>query len=321
MEKEDVLDDKSSTAFKINWSSSNIPSNFVVNNTLPPSLAHSYSHQTLLGHGQQFSKKLLPSRTKFRTHATVKVLPMGHDHLAERKLRDSVQKSDTSTLFELINKGVNVSGADSKHRTALHFAAAQGNAQTLKVLLENGANPNAKDLNGNTPLHLAACTNQVKIVTLLLQAGSDVNASDFSGKTPLDLANSRLRILYGNQNIRGKPSIYCEEVKQVIEMIKAYMSRLGNTKAEETLDQLCSMLGDSTTTEEVCKIVAMVEYSWVHLFPFFFFAPIKTCCVVLKEFLSSFLTLPHSCCSFHVDLSMFPFDHDCVLINNLSRSH
>lgn len=332
MEKEDVLDDKSSTAFKINWSSSNIPSNFVVNNTLPPSLAHSYSHQTLLGHGQQFSKKLLPSRTKFRTHATVKVSPMGHDHLAERKLRDSVQKSDTSTLFELINKGVNVSGADSKHRTALHFAAAQGNAQTLKVLLENGANPNAKDLNGNTPLHLAACTNQVKIVTLLLQAGSDVNASDFSGKTPLDLANSRLRILYGNQNIRGKPSIYCEEVKQVIEMIKAYMSRLGNTKAEETLDQLCTMLGDSTTTEEVCKIVAMVEYSWMHLFPFFF-VPIKTCCVVLKEFLSSFLTLPHSCCSCHVDLSMLPFvsvrlllkksvvsDRDCVLINNLSRS-
>ena len=43
--------------------------------------------------------------------------------------------------------------------------------------------------------------------------------------------------------------------------------------------------------------------------------------------------LPHSCCSCHVDLSMFPFvsvrlllkksvvsDRDCVLINNLSRS-
>lgn len=71
----------------------------------------------------------------------------------------------------------------------------------------------------------------------------------------------------------------------------------------------------------------------MHLFPFFF-APIKTCCVVLKEFLSSFFTLPHSCCGCHVDLSMFPFvsvrlllkksfvsDRDCVLINNLSRSH
>ena len=55
---------------------------------------------------------------------------------------------------------------------------------------------------------------------------------------------------------------------------------------------------------------------------------------MLKEFLSSFLTLPHSCCGCHVDLSMFPFvsvrlllkksvvnDRDCVLINNLSKSH
>ena len=56
--------------------------------------------------------------------------------------------------------------------------------------------------------------------------------------------------------------------------------------------------------------------------------------MVLKEFLSSFLTVPHSCCGCHVDLSMFPFvsvrlllkksvvsDRDCVLINNLSKSH
>ena len=55
---------------------------------------------------------------------------------------------------------------------------------------------------------------------------------------------------------------------------------------------------------------------------------------MLKEFLSSFLTLPHSCYGCHVDLSMFPFvsvrlllkksvvnDRDCVLINNLSKSH
>lgn len=257
--EEDKPDEQNSTSFKINWSSSKVPSNFLMNTTIPPTIGHSYSHQTLLEHGQQFSKKLLPSRAKLRTHATAKVSPLGRDFLAERKLRDTVQQSDTDTLFELINKGVNVCGADSKRRTALHFAAAQGNDHTLKILLENGANPNARDLNGNTPLHLAACTNQVKIVTLLLQAGSDVNASDFSGKTPLDLANSRLRVLYSNQNIREKPSIYCEEVKQVIDMIKAYMSRLGNTKAEERLDELCSMLGDSATTEEVCEVPAILE--------------------------------------------------------------
>ena len=53
-----------------------------------------------------------------------------------------------------------------------------------------------------------------------------------------------------------------------------------------------------------------------------------------KRVLSSFLTLPHSYCSRHADMCMVPFvgvrlllkksvvsDRDCVLINNLSRSH
>ena len=253
-------DEKNTASFKINWSSSNLASNLLLNTAVPSTVGHSYSQQTVLEHGRQFSQKLLPSRLRLRTQASTKCSPLGSDYLAEKKLRDAVHKSNTNTLFELINQGVNVCGADSKRRTALHFAAAQGNDHTLRVLLENGANPNAKDLNGNTPLHLAACTNQLKIVTLLLQAGSDVNAADFSGKTPLDLAYSRLRVLQGDLNIREKPSVYCEEVKQVIEMIKAYMSRLGNTKAEETLDQFSSMLGDSATTEEVCYEHILLAY-------------------------------------------------------------
>ncbi|KAL9966514.1 hypothetical protein ACROYT_G024600 [Oculina patagonica] len=253
MEKEDQ-DERNSTSFKINWPSTNFDSNLLVNTAIPSTVGHSYSQQTVLEHGRQFSKKILPSRLRLRAQSSNKCSPLGHDYLAEKKLRDAVHQSNTDTLFALINQGVNVCSADSKRRTALHFAAAQGNDRTLRVLLENGANPNAKDLNGNTPLHLAACTNQLKIVTLLLQAGSDVNAADFTGKTPLDLAYSRLRVLQGDQNIREKPSIYCEEVKQVIDMIKAYMSRLGNTKAEETLDQFSSMLGDSATTEQVDEV-------------------------------------------------------------------
>lgn len=251
MAEEKDQDEKKLTPFKIDWSSSNFAFNFLENTTIPSTVGHSYSQQTALEHGQQFSKKVLPSRLRLRTQASTKSSPVGREYLAEKKLRDAVHQTNPNALFELINQGVNVCGADSKRRTALHFAAAQGNELTLKVLLANGANPNAKDLNGNTPLHLAACTNQLKIVTLLLQAGSDVNAADFSGRTPLDLAYSRLRVLQGDQKIREKPSIYCDEVKQVIEMIKAYMSRLGNTKAEETLDQFSSMLGDTTTTEEV----------------------------------------------------------------------
>ena len=244
---------KNTTSFQINWPTSSLSSSLPLNTAIYPTVGHSYPYQTIREHGRQFSPKVLPSRLKLRNHASVKFSPLGHDLMAERKLRDAVQQSKVDTLFELINRGVNVCSADSKRRTALHFAAAQGNEQTLQMLLENGANPNAKDLNGNTPLHLAACTNQLKIVTLLLQAGASANEADFSGKTPLDLAYSRLRVLHDDQNIREKPSVYCEEVKQVIELIKAYMLRLGNTKAEETLDNMCSMLGKSVTTKEVCQ--------------------------------------------------------------------
>lgn len=278
---DDNKDEENPASFKINWSNSNFASNSLVNTAnIPTTLGQSYSEQTVLEHGRQFSKKLLPSRLRLRSQASTKCSPLGRDYLAERKLRDAVHQSNPNTLFELINQGVNICGADSKKRTALHFAAAQGNDQTLRILLENGANPNAKDLNGNTPLHLAACTNQLKIVTLLLQAGSDVNAADFSGKTPLDLAYSRLRVLQGDRNIRGKPSVYCEEVKQVIDMIKAYMSRLGNKKAEKTLDQFCSMLGNSATTEEVCqKSVLLVNMKfnslWLKFSPLFGFMYLK----------------------------------------------
>lgn len=241
---------KNTTPFQIDWSSSNLCSNLPMNTAMPSTVGCNYSLQ----HGNQFSPKTLPSRLKLRSHASTKFSPLGQDYLAEKKLRDAAQQSKTDTLFELINQGVNVCSADSKRRTALHFAAAQGNDHTLQMLLANGANPNAKDLNGNTPLHLAACTNQLKIVTLLLQAGASVNAADFSGKTPLDLAYSRLRVLHGDQDIRDKPSIYCEEVKQVIELIKAYMLRLGDKTAEETLDNICSMLGESVTTEEVDEV-------------------------------------------------------------------
>ena len=251
MSKE-LQENETSSAFVINWSQSNIPSDTPMNTVLPPAVEQSFSHPVHLDHGKQFSRKILPSRVKRRALAYSKSSPAAHDHLTEKRFWDAVYQSKTNSLFQLISQGVNVCGADSKRRTALHFAATQGNYTLLKVLLENGANPNAKDLNGNTPLHLAACTNQLKIVTLLLEAGSDINAADFSGKTPLDLARSRLRILHGDENVRGEPTIYCKEVRQIIDMIKAYISRLGNMMPEEKqLDDISNLLGNTTTTKEV----------------------------------------------------------------------
>ncbi|KAJ3007295.1 UNVERIFIED_CONTAM: hypothetical protein HDU68_003605, partial [Siphonaria sp. JEL0065] len=117
---------------------------------------------------------------------------------------------------------------DSKRRTMLHFACAQGSVQVVSLLLrfrdqyfgpnkrpvgsnsddeeddDDGDEDNTlpanrmlamRDINGSSPLHLAVVGNHLSIVSMLLQAGADLTGCDGSGRTPVDLVKSRLRIL------------------------------------------------------------------------------------------------------------------------------
>jgi hypothetical protein len=195
--------------------------------------------------------KILPSHTKHKAKTYVKRSTLGHGYLLERKLREAVNNSDWGSLCKLIDGGVDPSGADSKGRTALHFAATHGDEHIVKTLIDHRANVNARDLNGNTPLHLAACSNQVKIVTLLLRGGTDINALDYTGKTPLDVAMSRLRILHSDESIRGVPKKYRDEVKQIIDMLKEYMYVAGFKEEEKELDNLCKKLDLTISIEQV----------------------------------------------------------------------
>ena len=61
----------------------------------------------------------------------------------------------------LLSTGLDVSAADEKGRTALHFASAKGHLEMVERLIREGADVNRLDHVGNTPLHLAACTNKV----------------------------------------------------------------------------------------------------------------------------------------------------------------
>ena len=95
----------------------------------------------------------------------------GLNFLAEKRFREAANNNNCEMVERLIEEGVSVSSADSKKRTALHFAASKGDVATVRVLLNHGANSNAKDVNGNTPLHLAACASNIKIVTMLAEHG------------------------------------------------------------------------------------------------------------------------------------------------------
>lgn len=70
-------------------------------------------------------------------------------------------------------------------RSAVHEAAAQGQARQLQQLIEAGAAINSLAAECITPLHEACIRGQTQCVKLLLNAGAQVDARNIDGSTPL----------------------------------------------------------------------------------------------------------------------------------------
>ncbi|KAG8199145.1 hypothetical protein JTE90_015980 [Oedothorax gibbosus] len=84
-----------------------------------------------------------------------------------------------------------VTTARSKNNsTALHQAAAGGNAEVVTVLLQSGSNPNDETDEGYTPLHIAAKYGHVAVLHALKSAMSWRTASKKTGLTALHIAAS-----------------------------------------------------------------------------------------------------------------------------------
>ncbi|XP_036862898.1 ankyrin repeat domain-containing protein 54 isoform X2 [Manis javanica] len=157
---------------------------------------------------------------------------------------------------QLLEDGVDPCAADDKGRTALHFASCNGNDQIVQLLLDHGADPNQRDGLGNTPLHLAACTNHVPVITTLLRGGARVDALDRAGRTPLHLAKSKLNILQeGHSQCLEAVRL---EVKQIIQMLREYLERLGRHEQRERLDDLCTRLQMTSTKEQVDEVTDLL---------------------------------------------------------------
>ena len=97
---------------------------------------------------------------------------------------------------------------DEYGRTALHYAAIDGNETEVKKLLLSGENPSLQDDNGWTPLHFAAQSVSADITNMLIEAGSDIHLKDSFGNTPL---HNKLGISYqcptGCKHCIGKLSV------------------------------------------------------------------------------------------------------------------
>ena len=86
----------------------------------------------------------------------------------------------------LLDHGAAVNMANEKRATPLHRAIEH--AQVVALLIDRGADVNATDDRGRTPLHWAARYTEPKTVALLIGSGADVNAADHAGETPLHRA-------------------------------------------------------------------------------------------------------------------------------------
>jgi ankyrin repeat protein len=110
--------------------------------------------------------------------------------LAASPVADVAQHGDREAVRSLLREGADVNASQGDGMSALHWAAAAGDAEMAAMLVEAGANVRAVTRIGHyTPLHLACRGGNAAVVELLLEAGSEVNArTSPGGTTPLHLA-------------------------------------------------------------------------------------------------------------------------------------
>lgn len=105
------------------------------------------------------------------------------------EIHDATDNSDLAELKKLAGKGVDINEVDFIKGSALHIAAAQGNAEIVAELINLGADVQTQEFGkDDTPLHRAALSGSTAVVQLLLEAGAEINALNDIQKTPLHVA-------------------------------------------------------------------------------------------------------------------------------------
>ncbi|OXB60866.1 hypothetical protein ASZ78_014418 [Callipepla squamata] len=148
-----------------------------------------------------------------------------------------------------LHRRLGPTGKESHALKRLREAANGNDLDTVQQLLEDGADPCAADDKGRTALHFASCNGNDHI-------GARVDALDRAGRTPLHLAKSKLNIL--QEGISHSLEAVRLEVKQIIQMLREYLDRLGRHEQKEQLDDLCSKLQRTSTKEQVDEVTDLL---------------------------------------------------------------
>eukprot|EP00037_Helgoeca_nana_P016262 m.153174 g.153174 ORF g.153174 m.153174 type:complete len:148 (-) comp23433_c0_seq1:250-693(-) len=115
------------------------------------------------------------------------------------KLMSAIGRGDEQGVAELLKVGpCGLSRATRMlGNTALHRAAAAGNANVVQLLLAKGNHPTklsrvtATNHDGWTPMHEAAYAGHDKVVELLVASGGSSAARNTDGLAPIALAKHR----------------------------------------------------------------------------------------------------------------------------------
>jgi ankyrin repeat protein len=91
----------------------------------------------------------------------------------------------------LLQHGMPADETTDEGDTALHIATLHSHASIVQLLISAGADVDAADADGCTALHIAAEAGDTSIVRLLLDADADLDAADEGGETPLHLASEQ----------------------------------------------------------------------------------------------------------------------------------
>lgn len=109
-------------------------------------------------------------------------------------LHEAAAAGDAWSLNAVAAVAADVDIPDARGFTPLHIAASAGHARSVAALLAHGARADARSrcrgaYDGCTALHCAVAAGHAEVVDVLLAAGADPDARDECGYTALHLAS------------------------------------------------------------------------------------------------------------------------------------